>query len=94
MASKRSCYKCGDKLQVNEELGYMECVSGRHIEPINTIRPQWWNECPKSEGGCGNKGLNGARQEPRVQDRKTLVLVEKVAEPIICKACGYTFTKR
>lgn len=99
----RKCHKCGDSLVPNERLGIMECVSGRHIEPINTVRAQWWNQCSK----CGQMGLNEANQEARLQkfkngkpvsvkvgDKKKMTLFEEqTAEPITCKACGHIFTK-
>ncbi len=61
--TSRKCKKCGDDLYVNHDLGLMECVSGRHIEPIKLNRPQYWNKCPK----CGQKGVNGAQEEPLTQ---------------------------
>mgnify|MGYP001585986875 CR=1 FL=1 len=99
----RKCFKCGDKLVVNEKLNYMECVGGVHIEPINTNRPQWWNQCPE----CDTMGLNEAIQERFtqrfgedgqpvfVETEKGLSIVfdEKNPESITCRACGYTFKK-
>ena len=61
--TNRKCGKCGDSLTLNEKLGLMECVSGKHIEPINLVRPQWWNQCPK----CKQMGLNDADGEYQLQ---------------------------
>ena len=65
--TNRLCQKCGDKLVTNEKLGIMECVSGRHLEPINLIRAQFWNRCPK----CGQMGVNDRSEEAilRVKER-------------------------
>ena len=59
----RICIKCGDSLTANEKLGFMECASGKHIEPINLVRPQWWNQCPN----CKQMGLNDIDGEAVVQ---------------------------
>jgi len=61
--TNRKCIKCGDALIINEKLNLMECVSGRHIEPVNLIRAQWWNQCPK----CGQMGTNDADSERVLQ---------------------------
>ena len=103
----RKCKKCGDGLVVNEKLGLMECISGRHMEPINTLRAQWWNQCPK----CKQKGVNDSDAEHLLQAYETNtdgsisnrpVIIEnaiifnenKSQKSITCKACGYTFTKK
>jgi len=70
--TNRTCTKCGDTLTLNEKLNLMECVSGRHIEPVNLIRPQWWNKCPK----CGQMGTNDADGEKILQ--KFEIVEEKV----------------
>ena len=77
----------------------MECVSGLHIEPINLITAQWWNQCPE----CGTMGLNYANQERFTQKfgengqpifiNKKIVMEEKTPESIKCKACGTEWTK-
>ena len=77
----------------------MECVSGKHVEPINTVRPQWWNNCPK----CGQIGLNDASQERFTQafnddgtpifNKGSITFNQKNPEPISCKACGNVFYK-
>lgn len=99
----RKCQKCGEDLVVNSKLGLMECVSGKHIEPINLNRPQWWNQCPK----CKQMGINDADCEPRIQKKLNgkpvfhkvgdkdfaVVFEEKTPKPIVCKACGEEFTK-
>jgi hypothetical protein len=94
----RKCQKCNDTLIVNEKLGLMECVSGKHIEPINTVRPQWWNKCTK----CGQIGLNDINQERFTQrfengkpvfDGTKIVFDEKNPDPITCRSCGNTFKK-
>jgi len=95
----RFCLKCNETLLVNERLGLMECVSGKHVEPINTIRPQWWNNCPK----CGQIGLNEISQERFTQKfddegkpvfiNGKIIFDEKNPDPIICKACKHSFTK-
>lgn len=95
----RICRKCNDKLVVNERLGLMECVSGKHVEPINLVRPQWWNNCTK----CGQIGLNEASQERYTQAFKedgtpifnegSITFNQKNPEPITCKACGNVFSK-
>ena len=66
----RQCYKCGEKLIVNEDLAIMECIGGIHIEPINLKTPQWWVVCYKKEGGCGRKGLAVRRQMPFWQKKE------------------------
>lgn len=94
----RTCLKCGEKLIINEKLALMECISGLHVEPINTIRPQWWNWCPE----CGQIGLNESNQERYTQKfagnepviiNGAIVMEEKNPDSIICKACNHTFTK-
>jgi hypothetical protein len=78
----RPCFKCGEDLVVNGKLGLMECVSGKHIEPINLNRPQWWNECPK----CKQKGLNDADQEARLQKLEIVEIDgQKVKKPVFTK---------
>lgn len=77
----------------------MECTNGPHIEPINTVTPQWWNQCPE----CGTMGLNYADQEARLQafdennnpifENGKIVMVDQSPKPIICRACGKEFTK-
>ncbi len=71
----RKCVKCGDQLTLNEKLNLMECVSGRHLEPVNTVRAQWWNQCPK----CGQMGTNDADGEAKLQATEK-VEVEVVGE--------------
>lgn len=61
--TNRKCQKCADSLTINEKLGLMECVSGKHIEPVNLVRPQWWNQCPK----CRQMGLNDQDGERYLQ---------------------------
>ena len=95
----RICRKCNEKLVVNERLGLMECISGKHVEPINTVRPQWWNNCPK----CGQIGLNDASQERFTQafkedgtpifNKGSITFNQKNPESITCKACGNVFSK-
>lgn len=99
----RKCLKCSGTLTINEKLGYMECDSGLHIEPINLTTPQWWNQCPK----CGTMGLNYADQEARLQAFEgknkpvftntdkglSITFNEQAAKPITCRACSHTFTK-
>ncbi len=65
--TNRTCQKCGDGLVTNEKLGLMECVSGQHLEPINLIRAQFWNSCPK----CKQMGVNDRSEEAilRVKER-------------------------
>lgn len=101
--TNRTCDKCGDSLSLNEKLGLMECVSGRHVEPINLTRPQWWNHCPK----CKQIGLNDKDQEAIhqkfkdnqpvfVKTKKGISIVFERNEnqkPIKCRACGNEFTK-
>ena len=84
--TNRKCIKCGDNLVTNEKLGLMECVSGRHIEPINLIRAQWWNQCPK----CGQIGLNDADSEHAHQsfelvEEEVNGKMQKVKKPITKK---------
>ncbi len=55
----RTCQKCGEGLVVNEELGFMQCVSGKHVEAIDLVTAQWWNQCPK----CKCPGLNTVAYE-------------------------------
>ena len=84
---------------VNERLGLMECVSGKHVEPINLVRPQWWTNCPK----CGQIGLNDINQERFTQkfndngtpvfNHGSITFQEKNPEPITCRACNYSYTK-
>jgi len=78
--TSRICIKCGDGLEVNGKLGLMECISGRHVEPINLIRPQWWNMCP----ACGQVGLNDVNQEPSMT---------VTPDSYTCRACRNIFTK-
>ena len=95
----RFCRECNDKLVVNEKLGLMECVSGKHVEPINLVINQWWNNCPK----CGQIGLNYASQERYTQafndngtpifNKGSITFNQKNPEPITCKACNHIFTK-
>jgi len=97
----RSCGKCGQKMVVNEDLGLMECISGKHIEPINTRLPQWWATCKRDEGGCGQKVLVVQKQMPRWQkkignrpvfeDGKVTYEVNPNQQPTQCKSCGRTF---
>lgn len=61
--TNRKCQKCGDSLTLNEKLNLMECVGGKHIEPVNLVRPQWWNQCP----GCGQMGTNDQDAERYLQ---------------------------
>jgi len=35
--TSRTCIKCGDALNLNAKLDLMECVSGKHIEPVNLM---------------------------------------------------------
>ena len=70
--TSRKCQKCGDSLTLNEKLGLMECVGGKHIEPVNLVRAQWWNQCP----GCGQMGLNDQDGEKYLQ--KMEIVQEKV----------------
>jgi hypothetical protein len=72
MTSNRKCQKCGDSLTLNEKLELMECVSGIHVEPINLVRAQWWNKCPK----CKQIGLNDIDGEKILQ--KFEIVEEKV----------------
>lgn len=82
----------------------MQCVSGLHLEAIDLITPQWWNQCSQ----CGQMGLNYESQEAWLQKfengKPVIVKTEKGKsivmeqqphpEPISCKACGHGFTKR
>ena len=61
--TNRKCQKCNDSLILNEKLNLMECASGRHVEPVNLIRPQWWNHCPK----CKQIGTNDIDGEAILQ---------------------------
>lgn len=70
--TNRTCIKCDDSLIINEKLNLMECISGKHIEPVNIVRPQWWNQCPK----CGQMGTNDADGEVAHQ------VFEKVDEEV------------
>lgn len=104
--TNRLCKKCGDSLVPNAKLGLMECVSGKHIEPINLVRAQWWNQCPK----CKQMGLNDADGEHYLQalDEKKQPITKEVGDkkhvivfnensaqkPITCKACGHEFVKK
>ena len=95
----RKCQKCGETLVVNEKLALMECVSGKHVEPINTVRPQWWFNCTK----CGQIGTNEISQERWTQKfnddgtptiiNNSIVMQEKNPDSITCRACNHTFTK-
>lgn len=82
--TNRLCLKCSDGLTVNEKLGFMECVSGKHIEPINLIRAQWWNECPK----CGQKGLNDIDGEARVQRIEKVEVDGKIIKRPVVRTVG------
>lgn len=102
----RTCIKCGEKLSLNEKLQLMECVSGLHIEPVNLIRAQYWNQCP----GCGQMGTNDRDGERYLQalDSKKQPITKKVGDKeymivfnentnqvsVKCKACSYVFTKK
>lgn len=100
----RQCVKCGEQLNLNSKLNLMECVSGRHIEPVNLIRAQWWNQCPK----CGQIGTNDADGEAIFQkfknNKPVFVKTKKgksiVFEPninqkeVTCRACGNSFLKK
>lgn len=104
--TSRTCIKCGDELNLNSKLDLMECVSGKHIEPVNLIRPQWWNMCPK----CGQLGTNDKDGEAlfqvlkkdknpvlkKVGDKKYQLVFERNLNqvPVTCKACGNSFTKK
>lgn len=82
--TERKCLKCGDSLSLNEKLNLMECVSGRHIEPVNLIRAQWWNKCPK----CGQMGTNDADGEKALQafeivEEKVDGKMKQVKKPIM-----------
>ncbi len=99
----RKCIKCGDSLTVNEKLGLMECVGGRHIEPINTVRAQWWNQCPNKK--CGQMGVNDAdgeailqafnnKKKPILKGKAIVFNINSNQKPIQCKACGLSFTKK
>ncbi len=95
----RSCLKCTQngvtsKLSANDTLGYMECETGRHIEPINVTGKLWWNQCPE----CRGLGLNTEACEAiRIKiekGRPIAVQRTREAQPITCKHCGNTFTKQ
>jgi len=82
--TNRKCIKCGDSLVTNEKLGIMECVSGKHLEPINLVRPQWWNQCPK----CGQMGTNDADAEKILQmfeivEEEVNDKMQKIKKPIV-----------
>jgi len=68
----RKCVKCGESLIVNEKLNLMECVGGKHIEPVNLIRAQWWNQCVS----CGQIGTNDIDAERFIQ--KMEIIQEEV----------------
>ena len=94
----RKCIKCGESLVVNEKLALMECVSGKHIEVINTNVDQWWCQCPE----CGQIGSNYRSQERFTQKfdnglpviiKGNIIMEEKNPESITCKACGNVFIK-
>ena len=97
----RACGKCGEKMVVNEDIGLMECISGKHIEPINTKLPQWWVDCKKTDGGCGQKFLVTRKQMPRWQkkignrpvfeDGKFTFENNPNQQPSQCKSCGRQF---
>jgi len=102
----RACYKCGEKLVVNEDLAIMECTGGIHIEPINLNTPQWWVVCRKTEGGCGRKGLAVKKQMAFWQKKEGNKPVFDTSDPAFmkiqfennprqeqytCKACGRSF---
>jgi len=102
--TNRTCTKCGDTLTLNEKLNLMECVSGRHIEPVNLIRPQWWNKCPEC-GQMGTNDIDGERILQKFENNKPVFVKTKKGKSIvfevnqsqisiICKACGYEFTKK
>lgn len=75
--TNRKCIKCNDSLSLNEKLNLMECVSGKHIEPVNLVRAQWWNQCPN----CGQMGTNDQDAEKSFQVFETVK--EKVDDKII-----------
>jgi hypothetical protein len=102
----RQCWKCGEKLVVNEDLAIMECTGGIHIEAINLKTPQWWVVCRKSEGGCGRKGLAVKKQMDKWQKKDGNKAVFDTSDPAFskivfernpkqelytCKACGHSF---
>lgn len=98
----RSCLKCGEKLVVNEDLHLMECISGKHVEPINTNLPQWWTNCYKADGGCGAKNVTTKKQQKRWQlkkgnkpifdkDGKMLWEENPNQQPTVCHSCGRSF---
>jgi len=94
----RNCIKCSQngvtsKLIANEKLGYMECETGRHIEPINLTGRLWWNQCPE----CKGIGLNTEDSETvliRNHKGKPTIIRRAGANPIICKHCGHSFIKK
>lgn len=102
--TSRTCIKCGDKLSLNEKLNLMECVSGKHIEPVNLIRSQWWNQCPK----CGQMGTNDIDGEAILQkfkdnqpvfiktDKGLSIVFEsnENQKSVTCRACGNQFIKK
>lgn len=93
----RTCIACDRKgvnssLVPNEELGYMECETGLHIEPINLTGRLWWNQCP----ACKGMGLNSQKYEAvdiKNIKGKPVELVRKPL-PYTCKHCGIEFTKK
>lgn len=85
----RKCSKCKEELVVNKELGYMECVSGLHIEPINLILPQWWNQCPE----CGIMGTNTIEYE-HIDYRENPPKKIENQKTYTCKNCGHGFIKK
>jgi len=94
----RSCLKCtqngvDSKLSINSDLGYMECETGRHIEPINLTGRLWWNQCPE----CKGIGLNRETSEAvsiKSEKGKPVVYRRSNVQPITCKHCGKEFTKK
>lgn len=89
----RTCKKCGDNLVLNEKLALMECVSGKHIEPINLVRPQWWNQCPK----CKQMGLNDQDGERYLQkfeyvEEKVNGVLKNIKKPVTKKVGDKEFT--
>ena len=59
----RKCLKCKEDLIPNAKLGLMECVSGKHIEPIRLNGKLYWNQCPS----CGQMGVNEVNGEAYLQ---------------------------
>ncbi len=82
--TNRKCLKCGGQLILNEKLGYMECIEKPHIEPINLVRAQWWNECPK----CGTKGLNERDGEARIQRIEKVEVDGKIIKRPVVRTVG------